>query len=681
MPRRPHWGRLFLWPVLLLGFLGCTVEKPVSPKFQTNVYVPMGDQRLSGKDLLKDNSYITGDTTGAQPLAFTVSGSISDFKVGSMLDFDVASSGFSSPLDSIAVDSPADIPTSFPLSDLDPSLPSGVDQAVMPPFTFSGLRADAGDQTTFQWLSVKQGFLTVDLHNRLSVPLGGPDPGDPLDIRLIDRVNGALVKEIVMDTLLAAGGVIEVRSSMAGAAMHNQLAVDLAGGSPGSGGKLVPISTSQAIDVSLTFQSFQADSVVAVIPAQSLALSDSVELGSDVGIVTATTSTGVEIPLTLHNDLPIPATAVLNFPNATRNGRALTQQFSIPARTDPSGLRYQIDLGSVALAAPAGRTLSTFDYTIQVTSPGSNGQQLNLGSHERVWGSFDAARIQFDSIRGSVENRQIALPSTETSYNPPEGLDQFDFQAASLELDINSTIGLGSQAQVSIAGNGGTSRVDLPLSFVIPPGSADHPAHVSVALNERNSSLLDLIHSQPTQLSLSGDVQVGAGGQIGTIQRSDGVQGSYTLIAPLRMKVGRIEHSTDPFHFTLSSDDQSRIRSNVVSGAAEGWAVNSFPIGMTARVFFAADSAGLAHPAVTLDSISVAPALVDPGTGRVTRPDTTTFTLTITPNDIAFFARDEVYAKVLFTAWGADPNAVVEITALDYVDLHAMLQFGIEVKP
>ena len=248
-----------------------------------------------------------------------------------------------------------------------------------------------------------------------------------------------------------------------------------------------------------------------------------------------------------------------------------------------------------------------------------------------------------------------------------------------------STVGLSSEADITVQAtpDAGGPPVTLSLHFPVPAASSPGtPVVTRATADETNSNILELIRARPRRLTLGGGILLGGVGQPGTVRRSDSVRGSYALTAPLRMTIGRVSHRADAFRTTMSKDDQDRIRRNLLSGSAVGRVENHLPAGLTARLLFAAREADLAaHPDVILDSIQIAPGRVDSTTGRVLCSVSTTFDIGMSQEQIAFFARDEFYGQVVFTVQGPDAQTVVEMTALDYVNVRGMLQFRMRVRP
>jgi hypothetical protein len=659
------------------------VEKPAAPSFDTNVYVPMGEQSTTGRDLMHDSEYIEGDSTGNEPLAFVMRGTVRSFEVGSALDVETPGCGFELTLASISVQSPTAVTVSFPFTTLYTSaLPPN---SIVPPFAIEGARVQTPAQDSFSWLRLDSGQLQVEIANGLGVDLG-QDGGEPFRIRVVDRVDGHLVKELPLDDVLHSGSTATITARLDGASFHNLLDVEIWGESPGSGETRLRVDPQSGLSLRLSVSSLTADSAVARVPTQRAAVSRSVPLGGGIRLREGAIQEG-RLTLILNNGLPLPATARLELLDVWQGGAPVERIIQLPAAGDsgPASVPIVVDLGGATVTAPAGtNSLDALRYELQVESAASTGL-VPVGIHQKTSGRFEPGVVRFSQVRGDFDRKRITVSPTETSFEPPDGIEDLDFQQARLVLEVVSTVGLSSEAGIIVQAtpDAGGPPVTLDLRFPVPAASSPGTPVVTMAtVDETNSNILELIRARPRRLTLGGEILVGGDGQTGTIRRTDSVCGSYALIAPLRMTIGRVSHRGESFRTTLSKDDQDRIRGDLLSGAATGTVENHFPAGLTARLVFAAREEDLAvRPDVVLDSIRVAPAQVDPAAGRVVRSVSSRFEIRMSQEQIAFFARDEFYGQVVFTIEGPDAQTIVEVTALDYVTFRGMLQFRMRVQP
>jgi hypothetical protein len=674
--------RLLCVLACLLSAGGCTVEKPAAPSFDTTVYVPMGERSTTGLDLMHDSDYIEGDSTGDGPLTFVMKGAVNAFEVGSALDVEVPGSDFELTLASIAVQPPTSVDVSFPFTTL--YLDALPPDNIVPPFTIAGARVETPAQDSFSWLRLDSGQLQVEIANGLGVDLGR-DGGEPFWIRVVDRFDGSLVKEIHLGEVLHSGSTATISARLDGASFHNILDIEIWGESPGSGDSPVQVGPQSLLSLRLSFSSLTADSAVARVPVQRATVSRSVPLGGGIHLREGAVQEG-RLTMHLSNSLPLSATARVELSDVWRGGAPVEQVIQLPAGGSiPAPVSVVVDLGGATVTAPAGTpSLDGLRYELQVASEAATGM-VRVGVHQKASGRFEPGVIRFSQVQGDFDRKRVTVPPTDTAFEPPEGIEDLDFQQASLALEVVSTVGLSSEATITVqaTSEAGGPPVTLNLHFPVPAASSPGtPVVTRATVDETNSNILELIRSRPRRLTLGGEILVGGGGQTGTIRRSDSVSGTYALTAPLRMTIGRVSHRAEPFRTTLSKDDQDRIREDLISGAAVGSVENHFPAGLTAHIAFAAREEDLAaDPDVVLDSIQVASGRVDPVSGRVVSSVSSSFEIQVSPEQIAFFARDEFYGQVTFTMQSPDAQAIVEMTALDYVNFRGMLQFRVRVQP
>jgi len=149
----------------------CSVEKPVTPSYQTNLAVPVGDQRISGLDLMHQQTMIRGDSTGAGPMSFVLTGELNDFTVGDLLDVSLPASSSSVALTSVQIPDLGSLAVSYSLHQLAPELPAGPEVLPVPPVAFTGVQIETSAKEGFDWAHLQSGTLHLHIDNGFSVPL------------------------------------------------------------------------------------------------------------------------------------------------------------------------------------------------------------------------------------------------------------------------------------------------------------------------------------------------------------------------------------------------------------------------------------------------------------------------------------------------------------------------------
>ena len=671
---------------------GCSVDSPEAPQFETQVLLPLGIRATTGLDLIDDDGYIEGDSAGAAPLSFALRGVMEDVDVGPLLDLDGFATGFSFGLDGVRVVSGRPLRADILLPSLCGQFGSDPHETLnvsIAPFTIPSVSQAVPPPENISWVRLQRGLLRITLRNYLPVPLGGGSAGR-VRVRLRDRVTGVPVGAGEFVAPIAPGDTGRTETRLDGVELSSDLDLELSGSSPGSGGVPVNVHAEDRVELEASFADLVADSAYAVAPVESLTATGAVRLAEDMEISEGLIRAGA-VRFAVDNPYPVEGTARVTLPSvysAANTNEPLFADIELPAASDraPGRGETTFDLAGAVVRLAVGSG-SSLEYLLGIVTLGSR-RLVRLGTRAAARGIVDLAPIGFDSVRGRMDQRPFKVPSTETNLDPPEGIDSLSFVSASLALEITSTVAFPAEAALTLLGEpaDGRAPVSVPLRFSVGAAPEGVPRVTMVTVDETNSNILALLTARPRKMSVSGELRVGDGGE-GTIRRTDRIRGGYTLSAPLRMRIGRITHRTEPSHAVVSRDDQGLIRENVIEATALGTVTNHFPAALQVRLVLAGTEADLALDPAThsdrvlwLDPVAVASGETDPSTGRVVRARVTPIEVTIRPDQVAFFARDELYSQAVLVVSGEDAQRTVELTALDFAEVTAMLKFRVRVK-
>jgi len=657
--------------VLGLALGGCTIESPKEPVIETDVYVPIARQVFTGNDLSEDNEFVEGDSAGGAPLEFVIRGGLESNEIGTALDIALDPTEVQVAPQTIEVDDMEPIALDYSMAELGVPLPPG--SSPVPPFTFSGVREPAPDQEGFRWMRLDGGTLAVEITNHLPVDLEPPGDGTPaLGIRLWDRDGGTVIREFILTEPLGAGVTRIAEAELSGTVLTDRLDIEVWGGSPGSRGDLVEVSPDDRIAVRLETEELSADSVLARLPAQDFGTTNYIPITEDVQIESGAIREG-GIDVAIDNPMPIGLRAGITFHELRRDGAPIGTTILLPpasgngpqraiARLDLAGCRVEREGGGIVRRLAAG---------IALASDPSGSEYIALGVHQTLTGMVTPSALSLDWVRGRVENREVTMQPVETAVEPPEGLEEFHFEAAELELVIENTAEVGATADVRFAGTG-PSPVVLPVVFSVPMPDPGQMTRIVTTIDESNSSILDFLESRPDRIAMSGALVLSTGGRVGTVRRTDSITGSYTIRAPLRASIGRIHHKSDPFDFKVDEEQQERIREDALEMSMTGLIHNHLPVGLSARLVFAATAEDLeTAPEVVIELPEVLPGTTG-GSGKVESVETTPFEILLPREDFEFFARDQGWGQVVVTLHG--PPGVFEVYATDYLSVEAMMR-------
>ena len=672
-----------LFAFLSIFLFACAFELPQAPYFETTITVPLGRERVSGWDLANESEFVFGDSTDPGPLRLFFEGAIDTFRTGGRMDVHVPGAEFSASLDGIDFPDPRAIDEAFRIGELtELTIPDGGSSIVVPAFSIPTVQRRLPTQESFLWLRVESGHIDLFVRNLLPVSLGVEGNVAPaLGLRLVDPADERVVFETELDRSLPPGGATTLVLDLAGVEIPRRMDLEVYGESPGSFGEAVLVRPEDGLDLRVTFRDIEPDSVVALIPAQSVQLEDTLEvdLRGDLGIVGGSFLEGT-LPIVLTNDLPVVARGTLTFAQLLEDGSPMSLALELPAARAgrPGRFDGMIDLEGRSVRSLDGEPLDQLTYLLDVETRASPGV-VALGRRQRVVGSVGETELRFASVLARPELTQFSFPVTESELDFPSEVEDLELVQASLRIVLENTIAFPARASAVVRGISASETVEIPFSFEIEPGDGSGPKESSIELTETNSDLLRLIRARPTLLEIEGEVLVGTDGRTATVERNDWIRGRYEIGAPLRVRVGTYERNVDDFDFTVSTDLQERIREDLVGLIARGQIENHFPLAAVARITFASSLERLdGEPEVELEAVELGPGVIDPTTGRVRESSRSDFEIALPDEEIPFFGRDRVFGRISLRLLG-DSLSVVELTGTDFAEISGALEFRVGV--
>lgn len=675
-------SRIALAAVVML-LSACTLELPGVPYFETIVTIPLGRERLTGHDLAEESEFVFVDSTDLGPLRLHFAGRIDTFRVGDRMDIALPDAEFSASLAAIDFPDPSEVSESFRISELtDLSIPDGGATLVVPAFSIPVIRRRLPAQSRFVWLRMQTGDVELFLQNLLPVGLGVAGNGAPaVGIRLVDPTAGRVLFEASFGSAIPPGGSTTLELDLAGVEFQRTMDLELFGESPGSLGAAVLVQPEDGLDFRAVFRNIEPDSVIALVPAQTVQISDTldVDLRGDIGIVGGAVLEG-QIPFVLRNDLPVTAEGTLTFAELREDNGPLSIAFSLPAARGgrPGLFEGSIPLTGRRVQSLDGKPIEQLTYDLDVTTEASPGV-VALGRRQSVTGNLEPAELRFTSVEARPQLTRFEIPPTHTDLDLPTEVAELELVQASLRIVLENTVDFPARANALLRGIADSETVEIPFSFDIEPGSGSRPSLSSFELNETNSDLLRLIRSRPARLQIEGELLVGTDGRTASLERTDWVRGHYEVGAPLRVLVRTYDRTVDDFDFTLSADLQTRIQEDLVGLLAVGEIENHFPLAAETRISFASSLERLEEqPEVTLETIEVSSGSIDPTTGHVIASTRSRFDIQLPDEEIAFFGRDQVFGRISLRLLG-DSLTVVTLTGNDFAEITGALEFRVGV--
>jgi hypothetical protein len=657
-------------PLLLAG---CEIAAPKLPAFTTRLAVPLGEKRLLIADLIDDEEYLIALADGT--LGFTVSGAPDTVSLARDLGADVPRREVNGELGtfSLALDTGTEF--AFTLGELYADAVQ-FDGLVMPvpAFGFDTL-SSAADVADLQSATLAAGTLTVTVGNGLPVPISATDGPDSLVLDLLDAATSAVIVSVGFD-LIAPDAEAVRTADLAGVELPDQVAVRLAGGSPGSGADAVLVDAATTISVVAAFSDLEVTAAVAVIPPQAFTTSVTTALPDAYQIVQAVVASG-QLTVAVHNQMTIACQAVVTWPTVLDlDDQPLRVVLDL---ADGDHQERLVDFAAHIIRAPAGQTLDALEAIIDVTSPGSAGQAVALHADQGVLAEIGDGRIEFHSVTGTVPARSYDLAPTTAAIDLPDALDGLQLCRATLTLALTSTADLPAAALFDLVGvSQSGSTHDLQVHEAIPPAAGGRATTTHIVLDETNSDIVAFLNNLPIAVTLSGAVALGGDGAPGTIRRDDLAIISWEIVSPVEVIIESSQLHGEATALDLGRDLRDRITDHLGQADVELAILNHLPVGVQTHLLLGPDPDRLQ----TDPLLVIGPVAVDAGelapSGMVSEPNLFLRRVTLSAAQTRLLATAGLHSQLAVTLPSTEGDPV-RVMSTDYITVQGLVFLDIEV--
>ncbi|MFQ5629165.1 MAG: hypothetical protein ACE5I1_10430 [bacterium] len=660
--------------ILLTGVSSCDLPpSPVAPTWELEINVPLLNKSYNILNEVVDKTdEITADSLNN--LFFEFESEIDTFSVGDQLKIDGMSESFSQSLGSFSIESLEQTTMSVTLREIFPQAGqlNGLTVPV-PAFQFDIENKKFNSFDNFQWAEIERGIIRLKVVNNLSIDLG-----KPINLELRDGATNALITTVeVPDFVSKNGGEYLTALDLSGKRITNDFSISLRGGSPGSA---VPVQVNAddgfAIDISL--DDFEVKSAAAKIGRQTISQSNELAMADSVIVESAKIRQGT-IAVNISGTFPIDTQIefkVPNFVNATGEtlqvSIASLQNEPMPLRLDLSGYTFKstgTDFGDQKVAF--WWELATLQQPDEISV---------LKSSDFLSANFVLSELRFDEVKGKFNSKKIEIPAQTFTVEIPEQVESITFEDASLQLTLNNSINFPVQTDIQITGkNDNGSSVTMAIQSLINAGtSGGSPVPTVIEINRQtNNTIVDLLNLLPTSIEVTGQADIGQSEAMGSVRATDKVSGTIKFRAPLAFQLPEQSYEADVSKITVEQDVQERLTENLLSGKLFAQINSHLPLGASLDLYFAAsDSTVYTIPDVAIGPINLASGQIDAQTGVVSAPQQSEIEVSLTKEQIDFFARDVLYSGIKVNFPGTN-NQVVRLLASDFVEVKAYVNFKV----
>lgn len=514
--------------------------------------------------------------------------------------------------------------------------------------------------TSFSTASFHSGTMTLKAVNHYPAPVSAT-------VELANPA-GQVLLSYNLGTV-ASGDSVSVPASLAGKTVPNQLKFNLSSfSSPGAGtlgvpSTYVPIDTNAALELSLTGSNLFIYSATAQTQTQAL-VDDTLKLGfgAPAGVrLTEIALNQGQLNYSITSAVPEPLTLLLQFPSGTVNGQLIQQTINLtPNQPTAGSISFQgaqLFLGSNP-AQPYNELPIRYAATLN-----STGQLVTLDSASGVAMNFNFANVEFGHALGFFGQQTVAIPADtldlDISFVNRLG-GSVQFADPKVQLAVTNSLGLPITLDLNVASTdaqGGIHPLGIPPTLLPYPQTATQFGQTvqdTLTFDKNNTNIVDFLTLPKQRFTYGGQVLINADTlATGT---DNFVTGTSAIAADVLMEL--------PFYFTAQGlaltdsvdlgDALSALDTVVQEVVLRLETTTTLPLDATLGLTLFDDAGQVVY---TAQLPLLASGLLDPATGLVTAPTTSTAELAVDAAQLPAFARGRWMQFTAELGTGTAPGA------------------------
>ncbi len=583
-----HWGAKLIFlttiVVVVLSLVQCTIKKPEAPVWDTQLTVPLVNRTYAMPEIISkiDQDAISFDNDSN--VVFSVEQGLDTVELdASNLTTASLNYNVSQQLGEISIAAPSVDPAAVSLASI-PGLPQIFPATV--PVTSFDIATSFPPVAGLTMAQVSSGQIWVVATNNLGIDLSS------VILSLDD--NGFFQS---LGSASFSGGITDGESDsllfdLGGKTISNSFAASTIcqtnGGTITSpDGKQFEFAIHFPTDLSVT-------AATAEVPALSRDFGDAVSL-QESDIITGALLNGGQIALTVTNNSALDATLDISIPDLKLGGVPLTLSQPISA--------FGSEVVNIGLAgyqlAPADVTLpQQLPVNISAVVPGSGSNQVTVNSSNNFSVQASLSGLSFSSVTGVFTGTSMTIAPIVQAIDVPTGFDSVQLVNAILTIEIENSVGLPGDLNVTLNGNNGKT---LNIAGTVDARILATAATTIIT----EPDIADFLSPIPSQVTITGSASFGAGTS-GTIRDGDYITGTVRIDSPVEMIIPETPIDTDIESETIEQDDIDKITDHVIEARLIYNIINHLPVGATVNLLMSGDSATLyANPQLRFDNISV----------------------------------------------------------------------------
>lgn len=634
-------GFVFL---IFLTLLQCSLRKPTSPTWETDLTVPLINKTYDMVTIIEDADEPSLYVDSVGQLRFLKEIDLDTTRMEKLLTFPPSSHEIKENLGILKIETPEPQETEFALSQVYQG-----EVGLIPPFSFT-LDKELDSMSIFSTAVLDEGKAYILAENHLGLDL------DSLSIDVIDDHSSHLIEKLIFPEGLRDGEIDTQEVGLNGKTVSNRISYDIQAYTPG--GTIFSLS-GKYLKLGFSFcDSLLIREAFARTPQIHIEKTEISEIPTDDVIQRAVVKTG-SLALDISNYTNLSANLEIRVPVFSDEGFPLSvNRFVLPG----SNVDVEIPLGNYIFQPESGRQICVY---LNAATENTDTEKVWVSSSDSMVVKADLTQLYFTEVTEIVQPTFVEIATIEKDVDLPQGFDAAHLPEASLSLEIVNGAGLPGELSIQLTGDAGQN---LNLSGEVEAGSPSDPSKSTLT----ESDLTQFLNPIPSQITVTGDVGFGDGVTSTTITQKDFVVGKIIMSSPLELILDSTQIKIDEGEDSLGDDQRELVQERVQHTRIVSEFENHLPLSAKVELYLKTTPEVYTQPDLLIGPVELTSGEIDQA-GNVITPTLCQNVVQLDKDKLKIFESAPFYLGGKIVLPGSNGKKV-KFKASDYIKISSYLE-------
>ncbi|MFH2035784.1 MAG: hypothetical protein ABIJ45_05220 [Candidatus Zixiibacteriota bacterium] len=638
----------FIVIIVFLTTVQCSIKKPESPTFNTNLAVPLVNKTYLMPEILEriDQPGLSLDSSGE--VMFTFEEELDTLTLTDDITTNDIHQSISNKLGQIDIAPTNTGPSEVPLSNF-----NLLTLGVIPDTSFD-ISDDLPVATGYTWADIASGGVYLKLTNELGINL------DTVIVTIVEQRSHTDLVTAQLPGGLASGITDSVYFDLSGQRVTDYFGINMHCHTPGATAFSLTINNKIISQINFDDE-LTISAARAIIPEVSKDFSNDILIPDSNTIMQADIASGTML-LSINNGTNLPADIDITLDDFIRDGQPLRVIRSINANMTTG---VNINLAGYQFIPDDQTHPQSIGVDVSALIPAS-ASYITVDEDDSITVTTNITNISFASLTGIIEPEIVTFENISVDIDLPQGFDSLQLVSAVLQLDVVNGFNFPGSLDLDIYGDGGQLK---HFTGNIDPGSPDNPVTSFIF----DSSLATFMNPVPQQITISGTASFGDGITSGTITPEDYIHSKITISSPLEVILDRATFGADTTAEDMNQDDMDMITGNIISAEFSPTIINHLPFGVSVMIYMDSSQANLNadNAQLVIGPIDIAGGTLG-ADHTVSQPTTSIVSIALDSIDFKVLENDTLYSTQEVTLIGNGSSAI-KVSGDDYITIRGVI--------